>query len=66
MPTNKDMDDFAKIKSALQSIADHGTSVDTGAPRDLWVTIGGTEYLIEVSHSARQQIRNDLNGQVMQ
>lgn len=45
-----DIDSFYKIVAVLHAI-DEGKGVDTGAPRDMWVTLNGVEYHMEVSRS---------------
>lgn len=45
-----DMDSFYKIAAALRAI-DEGKGVDTGAPCDIWITLNGVEYHLELKRS---------------
>lgn len=45
-----DMDSFYKIVAALRQI-DEGKGVDTGAPGDIWMTLNGVEYFLELKRS---------------
>ena len=47
-----------EIKSALKSIIDSGTSIDSGGcdgAADLWAKIDGVEYLITIKPSGGQR-----------
>jgi hypothetical protein len=46
-----------EIARFLESVKDHGTSIDTGAGLngcgDLWVTVQGAEYFISIRQSSK-------------
>lgn len=47
-----------EIRNLLKPVADEGTGIDSGGGdgmADLWVTIGGIEYLITIKRSANIQ-----------
>lgn len=50
-----------ELKSLLASVADHGTSIDSGTmagQAHLWVTIDGTEYFIAVEKALGRSKNN--------
>lgn len=50
-----------EIRSFLQSVKDHGTEIDSGSGNgnaDLWVTVQGVEYYINVRPSNAQTARD--------
>jgi len=54
MPVEAFLATCNRIEAALRSVADEGTHIDTGGgigSRDLWVKIGGVEFLVQVSVS---------------
>ena len=44
-----DIDAFQRIRDALKPISQ--TPIDTGMPRDMWLSINGVEYHVEISRS---------------
>lgn len=56
----------SELKRLLVSVADHGTSIDSGTmdgQAHLWVTIDGTKYFITVERASRWSKRNPLKPQ---
>lgn len=52
-----------ELKRVLASLADHGTSMDSGTgsrSADLWLTIGGVEYFLTVRPSNNQLIKEGV------
>jgi len=53
----------SELKRLLASVADHGTSIDSGTmdgQAHLWVTIGGTEFFITVEKALGRSKSNPL------
>lgn len=53
----------SELKRLLASVADHGTSIDSGTmdgEAHLWVTIDGTEYFITVEKASVLSKNNPL------
>lgn len=55
-----------ELKRVLAALADHGTSMDSGTSArsaDLWITIGGIEYFINVRPSNNQLIKEGVKAE---
>ena len=53
----------SELKRLLASVADHGTSIDSGTMdgrAHMWVTIGGTEFFITVEKASGRSKSNPL------